>query len=198
MEKLKIPYPILVEGKYDKIKLDSLLEARILTTEGFGIFRQKEKALLLRKITEQFPLIVLTDSDGAGLVIRNYVNSILPKDRLIHLYTPTIAGKERRKDTPSKTGLLGVEGMDADCLRTLFAPFAKESPISQTIPLTKGDFYDMGLSGGQNSAEKRKRLCLLLELPQDLSANALLDAINLLGGKALFTSQLQDALNKMS
>ncbi len=195
MEKLIIPYPVLVEGKYDKIKLDSILEARILTTEGFGIFRQKEKAILLRKITQHSPLIVLTDSDGAGLVIRNHINSILPKEKLIHLYTPAIAGKERRKDAPSKAGLLGVEGIEAQQLRELFAPFAaSELPLPAITPVTKGDFYAMGLSGGVGSAQKRKRLCTLLEIPQELSANALLDAVNLLGGRALFTPRLQNDL----
>ncbi len=180
MEKLHIPYPILVEGKYDKIKLDSILSAKILCTDGFGIFQKSEMAVLLRKIAARQKIIVLTDSDGAGLVIRNYVNSILPREQIIHLYIPPIEGKERRKNAPSKEGLLGVEGIDADRLRALFAPFCEGAETPQIEGISKADFYRLGYSGGEKSAQKRADLLCRLELPKTLSANALLTAINLL------------------
>lgn len=123
-EKLKIDLPIAVEGKYDKIKLASIIDANIITTGGFGIFSSDEKKLLIRRIAEPRGIIVLTDSDGAGLVIRNYFRSILPPDKLIHLYIPQISGREKRKRQPSKAGILGVEGIDAGMLRRLLEPFA--------------------------------------------------------------------------
>ncbi len=180
MEKLFVPFPVLVEGKYDKIKLDSILDAQILTTDGFGIFKKAEFTSLLRRLAERTQLIVLTDSDGAGLVIRNYVNSILPKERLIHLYIPPTQGKEKRKSAPSKEGLLGVEGMDADCLRALFAPFGTESAKVARDGVTKADFYRLGYSGATDSSARRQALIARLGLPKTLSANALLCAINLL------------------
>lgn len=123
-EKLKIEIPIAVEGKYDKIKLASIVDANIITTGGFGIFSSDEKKLLIRRIAEPRGIIVLTDSDGAGLVIRNYFRSILPSDKLIHLYILQISGREKRKRQPSKAGILGVEGIDAGMLRRLLEPFA--------------------------------------------------------------------------
>lgn len=182
MEKLKISIPIAVEGKYDKIKLSSIIDGRIITTDGFGIFASGEKKMLIKRLASERGMIVLTDSDGAGLVIRNYFRSILPKDKLIHLYTPQIEGKERRKKAPSKAGFLGVEGIEADTLRKMFEPFA-DGNVENDIPqkeVTKADFYSDNLSGGEGSAERRKRLCNLLELPENMSANALLAAVNML------------------
>lgn len=179
--KLKIRLPILVEGKYDKNHLHSLVDAHIISTDGFGIFRENEKKHLIRRLGEKEGLIVLTDSDGAGLVIRNYVNSLLPKDKIHHLYTPQIAGKERRKTAPSKAGYLGVEGVPADILLKLLAPFADDSPAEEDfLTLSKADFYADGFSGRENSAALRKELALDLALPDNLSANALLEAINFL------------------
>ncbi|MBO5217934.1 MAG: DUF4093 domain-containing protein, partial [Clostridia bacterium] len=123
-EKLKIDIPIAVEGKYDKIKIASIADAQIVVTDGFGVFASDEKAALIRRLAEPRGIIVLTDSDGAGLVIRNYFNSILKKEKIFHLYIPQVAGKERRKKMPSKAGTLGVEGIDADYLRGLLEPFA--------------------------------------------------------------------------
>ncbi len=192
MEKLHIPYPILVEGKYDKIKLDSILSANILCTDGFGIFQKSELAVLLRKIAERQKIIVLTDSDGAGFVIRNYVNSILPREQIIHLYIPQIEGKEKRKNAPSKEGLLGVEGIDADRLRNLFAPFCQGLELQKREGISKADFYQLGYSGGAKSAQKRADLMRRLELPQSLSANALLTAINLLYDRESALSLLEE------
>ncbi len=194
MEKLFVPFPVLVEGKYDKIKLDSILDAQILTTDGFGIFKKAEFASLLRRLADRTQLIVLTDSDGAGLVIRNYVNSILPKDRLIHLYIPPTQGKEKRKSAPSKEGLLGVEGMDADCLRALFAPFCTESVKTGRDGVTKADFYRLGYSGAADSSARRAALIARLSLPQTLSANALLCAINLLYDRTSALALMEEVL----
>ena len=191
MEKLKIPYTIIVEGKYDKIKLASLLDAEIFTTGGFEIFKQKEKVALFRAIAKKRPLILLTDSDGAGKLIRSKLTSAIPKDRLIQLYVPRIEGKERRKVTPSAEGTLGVEGMDADLLREIFAPYAENTDkngnstdrrvdLAAENPLSKTDFYIDGLTGGEGSREKRAALCHTLGLPPDMTPNALLSALKLI------------------
>lgn len=194
-EKLKIDLPIAVEGKYDKIKLASIIDANIITTGGFGIFSSDEKKLLIRRLAEPRGIIILTDSDGAGLVIRNYFRSILPPDKLIHLYIPQISGREKRKRQPSKAGILGVEGIDAETLRRLLAPFAvggdrdvdeasantdNVNADSTRREVTKTDFYSDRLSGSESSALRRAALCRLLGLPDNMSSNALLAAVNLL------------------
>ncbi len=182
MDKLKISIPIAVEGKYDKIKVSAVADAEIIVTDGFGIFKSEEKAALIKRLAEPRGMIVLTDSDGAGLVIRNFFNRVLPKDKLYHLYIPNIEGKERRKKTPSKAGTLGVEGMEAKLIYDLLAPFASDTATEKNgRQLTKADFYAAGLSGSAESAIKRGRLCKYLDLPDNMSANALLAAINLLG-----------------
>lgn len=181
-EKLKIDIPIAVEGKYDKIKVSSVADAQIIVTDGFGVFASNEKAALIRRLAAPRGIIVLTDSDGAGLVIRNYFNSILPKDKVFHIYTPQIEGKEKRKKSPSKAGMLGVEGMEAELLRKLLSPFAADGDIIRPErEITKADMYADGLSGTGMAALKRARLCKYLELPDNMSANALLAAINMLG-----------------
>lgn len=191
MEKLTLHEVVLVEGKYDKIKVSSIVDATILTTDGFGIFKEKEKTALLRRLAAERGLIVVTDSDGAGQVIRGYIRSVLPKSQVTHLYIPQIEGKEARKATPSKEGILGVEGMEADLLRKLFAPFdvGKSSPKWEL--LTKLDLYIDGLSGGAQSEARRNALARALDLPSGLSSNALIEAINLLGGKPFYESALE-------
>ncbi len=176
---LEISKPIIVEGKYDKIKLNSLVKANIITTDGFGIFSAKEKAALIRRLAAEHGIIVITDSDGAGLVIRNFLRNLVPKDKITHIYIPQIKGKERRKDAPSKEGFLGVEGMEADLLRKALAPFA-DGGMKSRMNLTKADMYELGLSGRDDSEKRRKALAALLDLPQNLSANALLEAICML------------------
>ncbi len=190
MEKLRINRVILVEGKYDKIKLDSILEATVLTTQGFGIFKEAQKKALLRRLAAARGLLVVTDSDGAGRVIRGHIASILPKEQVIHLYIPKIAGKEARKDAPSKEGILGVEGMDADFLRNLFAPYADGAEIAPVCPVDRWRFYEDGFTGGVGSSAKRAALAAALSLPGDLSASALLEAINILGGIPLYEEGL--------
>ena len=180
-EKLKIPYPIIVEGKYDRLRLDSIVEARVITTDGFGIFNKKEKAALLRTLAAKTPLILLTDSDGAGKLIRSHLTGILPKEKLINLYVPKIEGKERRKSEPSKEGILGVEGMEAKLLYDLLSPFADETAFERTREnrLSKTDFYIDGLSGGKNSAARRDAVAECFSLPSGMTANALLSALKI-------------------
>ncbi len=196
-DKLKISLPIIVEGKYDKIKIASIANAQIIVTNGFGVFSSDEKKALIRRLAEPNGVIVLTDSDGAGLVIRNYFNSILKKEKVHHLYIPKVEGKEKRKKAPSKAGTLGVEGMEAEVLRKILAPFSTDSEgYTNKMPeLTKAELFAAGLSGGSGSALKRQRLCKALELPDNLSANALLEAINMLGEREKYEAFLKDDTN---
>lgn len=196
-DRIRLDRPVVVEGKYDKIRLQAIIDADILTTDGFGIFKAKEKAAMLRRIAEKNGIIVLTDSDGGGLVIRNYMNGILPKDKLIHLYVPAVKGKERRKTEASREGLLGVEGMDTETLKEVFLPFAAGAePMPPREPITKADLYGDGLSGGAGSKAKRVALCREAGLPLNLSADALLTALNLLYGKAEYKELLKKAVRE--
>ena len=182
MEKLNIPYPIVVEGKYDRLRLLAICNAQIITTDGFGIFKKNEKLALIRKLSTISPIILLTDSDGAGKLIRSHLCSAIPKDRLIQLYIPKIEGKEKRKSTPSAEGTLGVEGMENELLFSLLSPYEDASRIERAKenPLSKADFYRDGLSGKDNSAAARDALAKKLELPSGMSANALLAALRML------------------
>jgi ribonuclease M5 len=175
---------VVVEGKYDKIRLSNILDAQIIVTDGFGIFRKEEKRLLLRRLAAERPLIVLTDSDGGGKIIRSHLSGMLPRDRIIPLYIPQIKGKERRKDKPSAAGTLGVEGMEDSLLYELFLPYAGEGndqlAQSRENPLSKVDFFEDGLTGGANSTAKRDELARRVGLPAGMSANALLEALRLI------------------
>lgn len=186
MEKIKIDKVIVVEGKYDKIKLSSLLDAYILTTDGFGIFQNDEKKALFRRLADERGLIVASDADGAGLVIRNYFNSIIPKNKLFHVYIPAVCGKEKRKTSPSKEGTLGVEGMEASLLRERFLPYATEVSRPDCEEITLMTLYDDGFRGKDGSDEKRKAFLQAAKLPTNLSAKALVGAVNLLGGKDFY------------
>ena len=180
-DKLIIDMPIIVEGKYDQIKLDSVLEARVIPTRGFGVFSSPEMREFLIKLSQKTKIIVLTDSDGAGRVIRNHLKSFLCKDAMINLYIPDIEGKEKRKKSPSKAGTLGVEGMKPELLRELFAPYARDAQtISGRGGITKADLYEDGLLGGMDSKSKRHEIAKKLSLPKELSANAFLDALNMM------------------
>ena len=182
-EKMKLKQALVVEGKYDKIKLASLVDGVIITTHGFGIYKDKELCALLRFYAEKTGLIVMTDSDAAGRQIRAYIKQILPKElqsRVLNLHIPQIKGKERRKAAPSKEGTLGVEGISAETLRGLLenagAQLDGESAAHGGI--TGSDMYMLGLSGTGCAAEKRVRLAEELGLPEGLSAHALLDVLN--------------------
>ena len=180
---VKIKEAILVEGRYDKNALSQIVDAPILETNGFGIFKDKKQMALLRQVAEKRGLIVFTDADGAGFVIRTHVQSAIPGKYLKHAYTPDIFGKERRKDKAGKEGKLGVEGMKPEiileALRRAGATLEGESaPESRSI--TKQDMMDLGLSGGADASAKRLALLKKLNLPEHMSANALLQALNLL------------------
>ncbi|MBP3370332.1 MAG: DUF4093 domain-containing protein [Clostridia bacterium] len=181
-KKLDIPYPIVVEGKYDRLRLLCVCNAQIITTDGFGIFKKHEKLALIRKLSTATPIILLTDSDGAGKLIRSHLTSAIPKERLIQLYIPRIDGKEKRKAEPSAEGKLGVEGMEAKLLYDLLAPFENDERVARSLenPISKTDFYRDGLSGAQNSTAMRDALAKRLDLPCGMSANALLAALKLL------------------
>lgn len=195
MEKLKIRYPIIVEGKYDKIKLDSILDANVIKTDGFGVFKKSELSAFIRRLSEECgKIIVLTDSDGAGRLIRSHIKSIVSPQNLIDLYIPDIKGKERRKSAPSAAGLLGVEGMDADFLREIFLPYSGDSDIAARGDMTRFDFYNDGLSGKEGAEARRARLCELLSLPREMSAGALLTALNMLKTREQYI-ELIDELN---
>lgn len=182
MKKLNIPYPIVVEGKYDRARLHSIVEAQIITTDGFGIFKKNEKLALLRALSEKTKIIVLSDSDGAGKVIRSHISSAIPKDRLIQVYTPRIEGVEKRKSEPSKEGTLGVEGIDLKILYDLLLPYSNGEAVARAEdnPLTKADLYAVGLTGKPDSAERRNELAKKLGLPPDMTPNAFLAAVKLL------------------
>ncbi|MBP3436815.1 MAG: DUF4093 domain-containing protein [Clostridia bacterium] len=181
-ERLSVALPVVVEGKYDKITLSSVIDAHILQTDGFRLFNNKEKAALFRRLAEKKGIIVLTDSDGGGRQIRAFLSEILPKEKVFHLYIPKQKGKEKRKEKASKAGLLGVEGMEAALLRELFLPFSEDGEWQrpQGVKIDKKDFYAFGLAGRENSAQKRARLARALSFPEDMTANALLAALNLL------------------
>lgn len=191
---LTISRPIIVEGKYDKIKVASVAHAVIVQTDGFGIFKNDERAALIRRLAEKNGVIVLTDSDAAGMTIRNYIKNILPADKIINLYTPEVCGKEKRKKAPSKAGLLGVEGTDAEKLREVLRPYSDGGEPTGGAHVTKAELYALGLCGGKNSAEKRKALLRELSLPQTLSANAMLEAVSL----TVSPEKWEEAISKIS
>lgn len=181
---VKIKEAIVVEGRYDKNTLSQIVDAPILETSGFGIMKDKQQLKLLRKVAQSRGLIIFTDSDGAGFVIRNYLKGAIEANYLRHAYIPDIPGKERRKSAPGKEGKLGVEGMTPqvilDALRKAGATVLGEEQTQVSGNITKQDMMELGLSGGANSSLLRKTLLKKLDLPEHMSANALLQAVNLL------------------
>ena len=179
-EKLKIKYPMIVEGKYDRLRLLSVMEGQVLTTDGFGVFKQKEKLSLFRALAQKTPVIVLTDPDGAGKLIRSHIGSAIPPERLIPLYVPRIEGKERRKAEPSAEGVLGVEGQERELLWRLLAPFAAKGAPWMENPLSKADLYEDGLTGCADAAWRRDALAARFGLPRGMTPNALLHALRVI------------------
>lgn len=179
---LKTDRIIIVEGKYDKIRLDGLVDAVILTTDGFGIFKEKEKQAFIKKAARERGIVIMTDSDGAGFKIRNFIKNIVPQECVTHVYVPDVYGKERRKDAPSKEGKLGVEGLDNSLLYDalvktgIFSEAEKNMPCEQ---ISFADLYAAGLSGNENSAAFRRRFLRDNALPERLSGNNLIKALNL-------------------
>ena len=192
---VKIKEAIVVEGRYDKNTLSQILDAPILETSGFGIFKNKEQMALLRAVAEKRGLIVFTDADGAGFVIRNHIKSAIPGQYLKHAYTPDIFGKERRKAAPGKEGKLGVEGMKREVilesLRRAGATFLGEENVDVKQEITKADLMDLGLYG-PGSNDRRAKLIKMLGFPEKISTNAFLQAVNLL----CTVEELKQALEK--
>lgn len=188
----KVKEVIVVEGRYDKNALSQVVDATVITLGGFSVFNDKEKLAFLRRLAEKQGLIVLTDSDGAGFVIRNYLKGALPKELVKQAYIPDIYGKERRKRTPGKEGKLGVEGMKPDVLLAALAragaTFLDEENGTGAAgePITKADLFELGLTGGPDSAAKRQAILRELELPEHLTANGLMEALNLLYSRESF------------
>lgn len=188
---------IVVEGRYDKNTLSQVICAPIFETSGFGIMNDPQQLSLLRAIAKKRGLIVFTDADGAGFVIRNYLKSAIPSHQLKHAYIPEVMGKERRKRTPGKEGMLGVEGMTPevilDCLRRAGATFVNENILPAPKGLCKQDLVDLGLSGCTNSGERRRILCERLGFPRKMSANALLQALAVLYSR----EELEELLDRI-
>ncbi len=178
-EKIPVREVVLVEGKYDKITLSSVLDATIMTTDGFSIFNNAEKRELLRRVGEERGIILLTDSDGGGTQIRSYLSGVLPAGKVKHIYIPRIEGKEKRKRVASRSGVLGVEGMKPDVLRRLFEPLRADAMIREGREITTADLYEEGYLGDEHATENRERLCRALGFPP-LTAKPLLAALNCL------------------
>lgn len=196
MDKLRIREVVLVEGKYDKNTLSQVMEGLILTTDGFAIFKDKERAALFRRLARERGAIILTDSDSGGLVIRNHLKGILPPDRVKLAYIPDRPGKERRKRTPGKEGKLGVEGMEPETLRQALlragATLEEGGEAGKAKPFTKAVLFELGLSGTPEAKTRRQTLQRAMDLPENLSANALLEVLN-----ALTTpDEVEDLLQK--
>lgn len=178
-EKIKLSQAVIVEGKYDKIKLANIVDAFIIETNGFGIFKDKQKLNFIKKLANERGLVVLTDSDHAGFMIRNYISSGVPKDKIVNVYIPDVFGKEKRKTEPSKEGKLGVEGMTKEIIvAALEKANVTSTRVNNDNPVTNYDLYEAGLSGTPNAKGNKKKLLKQLELPEFLSTNSLLSCIN--------------------
>lgn len=200
----KIKEVIVVEGRYDKNTLSQVVDATVVTLGGFAVFNDREKLAFLRRLALERGLIVLTDSDGAGFVIRNYLKGALPRDQVKQAYIPDIHGKERRKRVPGKEGKLGVEGMRPqvllESLRRAGATFLDEEDQSTAPkePITKADLFALGLTGGTGSAARRQALLRQLDLPEHLTPNALLEALNLLYTREAFLKSAESLFSRES
>lgn len=192
-DKIKLSEAVIVEGKYDKIKLSNILDAFIIETNGFAVFKDKTKLSFIKKLAKERGIIILTDSDHAGFMIRNYISSGVPKEQIKNVYIPDIFGKEKRKNAPSKEGKLGVEGMTKEVIvEALSKAGITSSKSVYSDPVTTVDFYDLGLTGGAGSKAKRKALCKTLDLPEFLSTSSLISCINNFMTKEEFYSVCQN------
>ena len=187
---------IVVEGRYDKNAVKQVVDATVVETGGFGVFKDRERLALLRRLAAERGLILLTDSDGAGFVIRNFLKGAIPRERLKQAYIPDVYGKERRKAAPGKEGKLGVEGMPPQVLLTALeragATFSEGGGEGARTPITKADLYELGLTGGPDSAQRRAALLRRLGLPERMTANAMLEALNLLYTREGFLEAVDD------
>lgn len=190
MEKIKISEAIIVEGKYDQIKLSQLFDTLIIPTNGFDIYKNNNKLNMIKQIAEKNGIIILTDSDSAGFRIRNHLRNCLGDISVKNAYIPEIQGKEKRKGAPSKEGLLGVEGIDDEML--IQAVMSQTQQVKEKgYKITKTDFFQLGLTGCADSSEKRARLCKKLNLPVKISANQLISALNNLYTREKFLELMQ-------
>lgn len=179
---IRVDKVIIVEGRYDKIKLSSIIDGVIIETEGFGIFKDKDKQNLIRKAAAEKGIVILTDSDSAGFVIRSFITSIVPSECIVNAYIPDVFGKEKRKDAPSKEGKLGVEGVSADIILNALRQAGvgcEETQGTEKRKVTAIDLFDDGLNGSPDSSIKRKKLLKYLDLPERMSTKAMLELINL-------------------
>ena len=173
---IKIPRAVIVEGKYDKIRLENIIDATIITTNGFCIFKDAQKRELIRKVAKKKGILIITDSDKAGSVIRGHIKSFVTEGDIANVYLPQILGKEKRKSTPSAEGYLGVEGTPDDIIKNALERFTEKGEFDGR-KIAKTDLFSLGLSGMPDSSEKRKSLQKFLDLPENLTTNALLDAL---------------------
>ncbi len=192
MNRIKIDLPIIVEGKYDKIKVSSVIDGEIIVTDGFGVFKSREKLTLIKRLSAN-GVIILTDSDGAGKLIRSHISGAVPADKIYNLYIPRIKGKEKRKREGSKEGTLGVEGIDAATLREIFETFLKNHDVAKKSgeKVTKADLFEFGLSGSEGSSERRDRIAESLGLPPGLTAPAFVSAVNVIMTREEFVLLVQ-------
>ena len=191
---IKINQAVIVEGKYDKIKLSGIIDAPIIQTDGFGIFKDKELQRLIRMLAEKRGLLVLTDSDSAGFKIRSFIGSTVDKKYIKNAYIPDIFGKERRKTEPSKEGKLGVEGVSEEVIMQALANAGVlcENSEAPERPITKLDLYEFGFTGGENSAEKRAALLSYYALPSRLTTNALITVLNCITTYDVFVKDVEE------
>ncbi|MGN0173645.1 MAG: toprim domain-containing protein [Acutalibacteraceae bacterium] len=193
---IKLKQAVVVEGKYDKIKLSSIIDAPIIVTNGFGIFKDKQKLNYIKQVAKKRGIIIMTDSDNAGFIIRNRIlKAVNNKAEVINVYIPDVFGKEKRKKSPSAEGKLGVEGVDSDIIKNALEKYGvlcENSEIRQN-EISKTDLYSFGLTGAENSANKRKKLLKELYLPENMTSNAMLDAINIF----LSYGEFEDICNRL-
>lgn len=195
--KPRLRYPVIVEGRYDKSAILGMFSGVVITTEGFGIFNNKEKQALIRKIAKD-GVILLTDSDGGGVQIRSFLTGILPADKIFQLYTPEIAGKERRKRKPSRSGKLGVEGVGGEVLRRLLSDFTTDAaPVAERGEITMAHMYANGLVGRENSSRLRDLLAERVGLPRGMSAKAMHTALGLLLSYEEYRAELDSVLAEL-
>lgn len=197
---IKIKQAIIVEGKYDKIKLSGIIDAPIIQTDGFGIFKDKELQCLIRNLAEKRGILVLTDSDSAGFRIRSFIGSTVDTKNIVHAYIPDIFGKESRKTEPSKEGKLGVEGVSEDIIMKALANAGVlcETAEEPERPITKLDLYELGFTGGRDSAKKRAALLKYYSFPARLSANALVKVLNSITTYEQFLEDVKEIEKELS
>ena len=190
---IKLTQAVIVEGKYDKIRLENIIDSVIITTDGFGIFKSEEKKTLIKLFAKKTGIIIMTDSDRAGQMIRNFVKNLVKDCEVINVYLPSIKGKEKRKAKESADGLLGVEGTEDKIIIEALerVGIKSEKTDKNKKKVTKVDFYNIGISGKGNSSIRRKELCEFLRLPLCLTANSLLEAINTLYTYDQFISEVE-------